>query len=81
MTNKQLCHTQKKQFQIIMGDLNAKVGDGNGEACMRKLVHRNRNERRDDFIKFATVMDLKFGNNHFHKNIHKNVDKSQTRNS
>ena len=27
----------KSQFNIIMGDFNTKVGEGNGEACMGKF--------------------------------------------
>ena len=27
----------KSQFKIIMGDFNAKVGEGNGQPCMGKL--------------------------------------------
>ena len=35
----------KSQYKIIMGDFNAKVGEGNGEACMGKVGHGIRTEK------------------------------------
>ena len=54
----------KSLVQIIMGDFNSTVGEGNGHACMGKFGHTIRNKRGDELINFATVNDLEIINSH-----------------
>ncbi|XP_066966027.1 craniofacial development protein 2-like [Macrobrachium rosenbergii] len=53
-------------YNIIMGDFNAKIGQGN-EDCVGKFGYGERNERGDDLINFAVAHDFKIMNTFYQK--------------
>ncbi|XP_066943537.1 craniofacial development protein 2-like [Macrobrachium rosenbergii] len=55
-----------KAHYIIMGDFNAKIGQGN-EDCVGKFGYGERNERGDDLINFSVAHDFKIMNTFFQK--------------
>ena len=63
-------NSNKAHFNIIMGDFNAKIGQGN-EDCLGKFGFGQRNERGDDLINFALAHDFKIMNTFFQKSENK----------
>ena len=63
-------NTNKAHYNIIMGDLNAKIGQGN-EECVGKFGYGERNERGEDLINFATAHNFKIMNTFFQKSKNK----------
>ncbi|XP_066956327.1 craniofacial development protein 2-like [Macrobrachium rosenbergii] len=57
-------NNNKAHYNIIMGDFNAKIGQGN-EDCVGKFGYGERNERGDDLINFAVAHDSKIMNTFF----------------
>ena len=57
---------QKAHYNIIMGDFNAKVGDGD-EECVGSFGYGTRNDRGDDLVNFATAHGFKIVNTFFKK--------------
>ena len=56
----------RKHFNVIMGDFNAQVGQGN-EHCVGKFGYKIRNERGEDLVNFATANGFKIMNTFFKK--------------
>ena len=63
-------NNNKTHYNIIMGDFNAKIGQGN-EDCVGKFGYGERNERGDDLINFAVAHNFKIMNTFFQKNKNK----------
>ena len=61
---------KKAHFNIIMGDFNAKVGNGD-EECVGNFGYGIRNERGDDLINFTIANRLKIMNTFFKKKPNK----------
>ncbi|XP_066963543.1 craniofacial development protein 2-like [Macrobrachium rosenbergii] len=59
-------NNNKTHYNMIIGDFNAKIGQGNGD-CVCKLGYGERNERGDDLINFAVAHDFKIMNTFFQK--------------
>ena len=57
---------QRAQQTIVMGDFNAKVGEGD-ETCLGHFPHGERNDRGQDLINYCLLQDLKNGNSFFKK--------------
>ena len=57
---------RKAQQTIVMGDFNAKIGEGD-ESCLGRFSHGDRNERGDDLINYCLLQDLKVTNTFFKK--------------
>ena len=56
----------KAHFNIIMGDLNAKV-EGGDEECLGALGYGDRNDRAEDLVNFAIAHGFKIRNTFFEK--------------
>ena len=61
---------KKAHFNIIMGDFNAKIGNGD-EECFGNFGYGIRNDRGDDLINFAIANKLKIMNTFFKKKSNK----------
>ena len=61
---------KKAHFNIIMGDFNAKIGNGD-EECVGNFGYGIRNDREDDLINFAIANKLKIMNTFFKKKSNK----------
>ena len=61
---------KKAHFNIIMGDFNAKIGNGD-EECVGNFGYGIRNDRGDDLINFAIANKLKIMNTFFKKKSNK----------
>ena len=59
---------QKAQQTIIMGDFNAKIGEGN-ESCLGKFAKGSRNDRGDDLVNYCLTNDLQVANTFFQKKL------------
>ncbi|XP_037781428.1 craniofacial development protein 2-like [Penaeus monodon] len=57
---------KKAHFNIIKGDFNAKVGNGD-EDCVGPFGYGTRNERGDDLVNFATTNNFKITNTFYKK--------------
>ena len=55
---------QRVQQTIVMGDFNAKFGEGD-ETCLGHFPHGERNDRGQDLINYCLLQDLKNGNSFF----------------
>ena len=63
-------NSNKAHYNIIMGNFNAKIGQGN-EDCVGKFGYGERNERGEDLINFAMAHNFKITNTYFQKKSNK----------